>query len=48
MDKEPLIRSHSVWALGEILGKKVLPLVDNYLSMESDPWVLEEIQRVKA
>ena len=47
MDKEPLIRSHSLWALGEFLGEEVLPLVEKYLSMESDPWVLEEILRVR-
>ncbi len=47
MDKEPLIRSHSVWALGEILGSEALPLIEKYLSKESDSWVLEEIQRLK-
>ncbi len=47
MDKEPLIRSHSLWALGEILGKEALPLIEKHLSKESDPWVLEEIQRIR-
>lgn len=46
-DKEPLIRSHSVWALGEILDGEALLLVEKHLSMESDPWVLEEIERIK-
>ncbi len=46
-DKEPLIRSHSLWALGEILGQEALVLIEKHLSEESDPWVLEEIQRLK-
>jgi len=47
-DPEPLIRAHCVWALGEILGEKSLPVFADTLADETDPWVLEEIQRIQA
>jgi epoxyqueuosine reductase len=46
-DIEPLIRSHAVWALGEILGQGALPLLEEHLSQETDGWVLDEIHRLK-
>ncbi|MEE2987043.1 MAG: HEAT repeat domain-containing protein, partial [Nitrospinota bacterium] len=45
-DPEPLIRAHSVWALGELLGDEAPPVVDKELSLERDPLVLKEINRV--
>ncbi|PIQ96974.1 MAG: tRNA epoxyqueuosine(34) reductase QueG, partial [Nitrospinae bacterium CG11_big_fil_rev_8_21_14_0_20_56_8] len=41
-DPEPLIRAHAVWALGELLGEKVLPLLQEKLAAETDAGVLEE------
>ena len=45
-DPEPLIRAHSVWGLGELLGDEASPVVDRELSLERDPLVLKEIDRV--
>ena len=45
-DKEPLIRAHVVWALGELLLEKSLPVVQQY--QETDPIVLEEIRLLKS
>lgn len=44
-DKEPLIRAHVVWALGELLLEKSLPVVQQYL--ETDATVLEEVRHLK-
>lgn len=46
-DPEPLIRSHAVWALGELLGKKALEAVESHLAGETDAGVLSEIERIK-
>jgi epoxyqueuosine reductase len=46
-DPEPLIRSHAVWALGELLGQGALRLFEQHLSGEADAGVLAEIERIK-
>ena len=46
-DPEPLIRSHAVWALGELLGNKALEGVESHLSGETDASVLNEVERLK-
>jgi epoxyqueuosine reductase len=46
-DPEPLIRSHAVWALGELLGKDVLGAVESCLLEETDALVLNEVERLK-
>jgi epoxyqueuosine reductase len=47
VDPEPLIRSHAVWALGELLGEKALEGVEPRLVEETDAEVLAEIERIK-
>jgi epoxyqueuosine reductase len=46
-DPEPLIRSHSVWALGVLLRKKALERVESRLLGETDVSVLSEVERLK-
>jgi len=46
-DPEPLIRSHAVWALGELLGKEVLEAVESCLMEETDDLVLNEVEQLK-
>ena len=46
-DPEPLIRSHAVWALGELLGTEVLEAVESCLLGETDVLVLNEVERLK-
>ncbi len=46
-DPESLIRSHAVWALGELLGPEALAVVESRLQGEADPMVLSEIERIK-
>ena len=46
-DPEPLIRSHAVWALAELLGAEALAVVESGLQGETDPVVLSEIERIK-
>jgi epoxyqueuosine reductase len=46
-DPEPLIRSHAVWALGELLGKEVLEAVESCLLEETDAMVLNEVEQLK-
>ncbi len=46
-DPEPLIRSHTVWALGELLGPEAVAVVESRLPGEADPMVLSEIERIK-
>lgn len=46
-DPEPLIRAHVVWALGELLREKALPVVREKLAHENEPMVLEEIRRLQ-
>jgi epoxyqueuosine reductase len=45
-DKEPLIRAHAVWALGELLQEKAPTVLWETLSRESDEMVLAEIRNV--
>jgi len=47
-DKESLIRAHAVWALGELMGERALPLLDEHLAGEKEEIVLAEIREVKA
>jgi epoxyqueuosine reductase len=46
-DPEPLIRSHAVWALGELLGKEVQEAIESCLLEETDALVLNEVERLK-
>ena len=45
-DEEALIRAHSVWALGELLGEAVEPVLREHLAGETEDMVLEEINRL--
>lgn len=47
-DEEPLIRAHAVWALGELSGTEVLPVIQEKLKNEKENIVLEELERVAA
>lgn len=47
-DKEPLIRAHVVWALGELSGAEILPVIHEKLKNEREVIVLEELERVSA
>ncbi len=47
-DKEPLIRAHVVWALGELLLSESVPLLDEKAAEEEEPIVLREIEAVRA
>ena len=46
-DKEPLIRAHAVWALGELLGQQAVKIIQDEMPNESDPLVLLEIQGIR-
>ena len=46
-DHEPLIRAHVVWALGELLGKKALPILNKILMNEEEDIVKDEINLVQ-
>ena len=46
-DHEPLIRAHVVWALGELLGKKALPILNKILTNEEEDIVKDEINLVQ-
>ena len=46
-DYEPLIRAHVVWALGELLGKKALPILNKILTNEEEDIVKDEINLVQ-
>ena len=46
-DYEPLIRAHVVWALGELLGKKALPILNKSLKNEEEAIVKNEINLVQ-
>ncbi len=46
LDKEPLIRAHAVWALGELMGTEAGPFFKQTLANETDPDVILEIQRI--
>ncbi|MEK9628046.1 MAG: tRNA epoxyqueuosine(34) reductase QueG [Nitrospinota bacterium] len=45
-DEEPLIRAHVVWALGELLLSRSVPVFDEKLAGEEEPMVLKEIEAV--
>lgn len=45
-DDEPLIRKHAVWALFKISGIKHKDILNNMLSDEKDPGVVEELKLV--
>ncbi|MBC8286480.1 MAG: tRNA epoxyqueuosine(34) reductase QueG [Nitrospinae bacterium] len=47
-DEEPLIRAHVVWALGELSGAEILPVIREKLNHERAAIVLEELERVIA
>lgn len=47
-DKEPLIRAHAVWALGELLREKSLPVVGPLLDREKEEMVRVEVRRIQA
>ena len=47
-DHEPLIRTHVVWALGELLGKKALQILNKNLAGEKEEMVKNEIKLVQA
>jgi epoxyqueuosine reductase len=42
-DAEPLVRGHAAWALSRIPSSPSLDALRNRRALESDPWVLEEI-----
>ena len=46
-DHEPLIRAHVIWALGELLGKKALPILNKTLTNEEEDIVKNEINLVQ-
>ena len=46
-DHEPLIRAHVIWALGELLGKKALPIFNKTVTNEEEDIVKNEITRVQ-
>ncbi len=46
-DPEPLIRSHAVWALGELMGQEALAVLESRLAGETDASVMAEIERIK-
>jgi epoxyqueuosine reductase len=47
-DKEPLIRAHAVWALGELSGSEIIPVIQEKLIDEKEGIVLEELEMVMA
>jgi epoxyqueuosine reductase len=46
-DKEPLIRAHIVWALGELLLSESISLLDEKLAAEVEPMVLQELDGLR-
>ena len=46
-DHEPLIRAHVVWALGELIGEKALPVLNKNLKNEEEQIVKDEINLVR-
>ena len=47
-DEEPLIRAHVVWALGELSGSEILPVISKKLKNETERIVLEELERLSS
>ena len=46
-DHESLIRAHVVWALGELIGEKALPILNKNLKNEEEQIVKDEINLVQ-
>ena len=46
-DHEPLIRAHVVWALGELIGEKALPILNKNLKNEEEQIVKDEVNLVR-
>ena len=46
-DHEPLIRAHVVWALGELIGKKALPILNKTLTNKEEDIVKNEVNLLK-
>ena len=46
-DKEPLIRAHAVWAIGQLLGKQAFLFLAERLREESEEIVLNEILEIQ-
>ena len=46
-DHESLIRAHVVWALGELIGEKALPILNKNLKNEEEQIVKDEINLVR-
>ena len=46
-DKEPLIRAHIVWALGELMDSKCIPILNEHLAKEKEFIVLSEIEAIQ-
>jgi epoxyqueuosine reductase len=47
-DKEPLIRAHAVWALGELSGPEAITVIREKLNDEKEDIVLEELEEIVA
>lgn len=45
-DEEALVRSHAAWALGEIGGENYLESLKDHLTRETDPGVIDSIQKI--
>jgi epoxyqueuosine reductase len=43
-DREPLVRGHAAWALGEIGGDDAIAALRGRVEVEEDDWVREEIE----
>ena len=46
-DKEPLIRAHIVWALGELMGSKCISILNEKLAKEKEFIVLREMKAMQ-
>jgi len=46
-DKEPLIRAHTVWALGELLLSESITVLDEKLAEEAESIVLQELDGLR-
>jgi epoxyqueuosine reductase len=46
-DREPIIRAHIVWALGELLLSESISLLDEKLAAETEPMVLQELEGLR-
>ncbi len=46
-DKEPLIRAHIVWALGELMGSQCISILNENLAKEKEFIVLNEMEAIQ-